>query len=42
MVGNVGLEPTRYCYQQILSLPRLPVPPIARLKYYTTNIINML
>ena len=20
MVGNVGLEPTRYCYQQILSL----------------------
>ena len=21
-----GVEPARYCYQQILSLPRLPIP----------------
>ena len=26
LVLVVGLEPTRYCYQQILSLPRLPIP----------------
>ena len=24
MVPEVGLEPTRYCYRQILSLLRLP------------------
>lgn len=27
LVPWVGLEPTRYLYQQILNLPRLPVPP---------------
>ena len=30
MVGEKGLEPLRYCYHQILSLARLPVPPLAR------------
>ena len=27
MVPGVGLGPTRPCGQQILSLPRIPVPP---------------
>lgn len=27
LVPKVGLEPTLYFYKQILSLPRLPVPP---------------
>ena len=27
LVPKMGLEPIRYRYQQILSLPRLPVPP---------------
>lgn len=26
----VGLEPTRCCHQQILSLPRLPIPTCRR------------
>ena len=42
LVGNVGLEPTRYYYQQILSLSRLPVPPIAHLEHYITKVIIML
>ena len=29
MVGGEGLEPSRYYYQQILSLQRLPIPPLA-------------
>ncbi len=29
MVGEEGLEPSRYCYHKILSLARLPVPPFA-------------
>ena len=31
MVGEVGLEPTRPLSQQILSLSRIPIPPLARL-----------
>ena len=30
LVLAVGLEPTRYCYQRILSPLRLPVPPRQR------------
>ena len=30
MVPEVGLEPTRYCYQRILSPSRLPVPSFRR------------
>lgn len=30
MVGEVGLEPTRSCDQQILSLSRIPIPPLTR------------
>ena len=29
MVRKVGVEPTRYCYHQILSLERLPIPPLS-------------
>ena len=29
LVGKEGLEPSRPCGQQILSLSRLPVPPFA-------------
>ena len=29
MVGKVGLEPTRFCNQRILSPPRIPAPPLA-------------
>ena len=29
LVGEEGLEPSRYCYHKILSLARLPVPPLA-------------
>ena len=35
----VGVEPTRYCYHEILSLARLPIPShrqvLNRLKYNT-------
>ena len=35
----VGVEPTRYCYHEILSLARLPIPSrrhiFVRLKYNT-------
>ncbi len=30
MVGGKGIEPLRPCGHQILSLARLPVPPLAR------------
>ncbi len=30
LVPVVGLEPTRYCYQRILSPSRLPIPPHRR------------
>lgn len=30
LVRRVGLEPTRPCGQEILSLSRLPIPPSAR------------
>ena len=29
----VGLEPTRCCHQQILSLPRLPIPTHRHVAY---------
>lgn len=38
----VGLEPTRCCHQQILSLPRLPIPTCRReqiLYYHKTLLI---
>ena len=35
LVPVVGLEPTRYRYQRILSPPRLPIPTHRRLKCYT-------
>ena len=31
MVGEEGLEPSRPCDHKILSLARLPVPPLARI-----------
>lgn len=30
LVGNEGFEPSRYYYQQILSLLRLPISPNAQ------------
>ena len=30
LLPAVGLEPTRCCHQQILSLPRLPIPTCRR------------
>ena len=35
MVPVAGLEPARYCYQWILSPPRLPIPTHRRNIYYT-------
>lgn len=32
LVPREGIEPTQYCYYQILSLTRLPVPPPRRLR----------
>lgn len=29
MVRKVGIEPTWYCYHQILSLERMPIPPLS-------------
>ena len=37
MVGEVGIEPTWYCYHQILSLARLPIPPFAHGRCYKHN-----
>src|SRR5688572_12021292 len=28
LVPKVGVEPTRHCWQRILSPPRLPIPPL--------------
>lgn len=30
LVGEEGLEPSRDCSHKILSLARLPIPPLAR------------
>ena len=30
LVGEEGLEPSRCCHRQILSLLRLPIPPFAQ------------
>lgn len=35
MVPEVGLEPTRYRYQRILSPPRLPIPPLRHMERVT-------
>lgn len=35
----MGLEPTRCCHQQILSLPRLPIPTCRRLNLYYDSMI---
>ena len=37
MVGNEGLEPSLHCWNQILSLARLPVPPVAHVLNYNTK-----
>ena len=37
MVGKEGLEPSRPYGQQILSLPRLPIPPFAQCCNYIIN-----
>ncbi len=31
MVGEEGLEPSLHCWNQILSLARLPIPPLAHI-----------
>ena len=36
MVGEEGIEPSLSCENQILSLARLPVPPLAHSYDYTT------
>ncbi len=36
MVGGEGIEPSLSCENQILSLARLPVPPLAQRNNYTT------
>lgn len=35
LVLAVGLEPTRYRYQRILSPPRLPIPPLRHMERVT-------
>lgn len=30
LVGEEGLEPSLHCWNQILSLARLPIPPLAQ------------
>ena len=42
LVGEEGLEPSLYCYNQILSLARLPVPPLALSDYFNTFWVFML
>lgn len=43
MVLKVGLEPTWYFYQQILRLPRLPIPPHQReTSYFLLSITALL
>ena len=34
MVPMEGLEPSWYCYQRILSPPRLPIPPHRRVVHH--------
>ena len=43
LVLVVGLEPTRYYYQQILSLPRLPIPSYQHIvrNYLTHNYLRL-
>ena len=36
LVGGEGIEPSLHCWNQILSLARLPIPPLAHLSHYTT------
>ncbi len=31
LVGEEGLEPSLHCWNQILSLARLPIPPLAQI-----------
>ena len=40
MMPKAGLEPARCCQRQILSLLRLPIPPLRRYgRYITTQIL---
>lgn len=32
LVGEEGLEPSLHCWNKILSLARLPIPPLAQIE----------
>ena len=38
MVPEAGIEPARYCYHKILSLARLPIPPLRHISRTITII----
>gem|GEM_PF-3654555 len=38
LVGEGGLEPPLHCWNQILSLARLPIPPLALNRTLARNI----
>lgn len=39
ILAKMGLEPTRICIQQILSLSRLPIPPPRHIKLSNINLL---
>ena len=41
LAAQEGFEPSRYCYQRILSPPRMPIPPLSLidLSIYLSNYI---
>ena len=41
LAAQEGFEPSRYCYQRILSPPRMPIPPLSLidLSVYLSNYI---
>ena len=42
LVGEEGLEPSLPCENQILSLARLPIPPLAQTRYLRAARLRML
>ncbi len=40
LVPKAGLEPARSCLRQILSLLRLPIPPLRRKTHISTSLID--
>ena len=40
MVGEGGLEPPLSCENQILSLARLPIPPLARIFQFSACTVD--